>query len=125
MSHWRHFAATNDPDTCLWCGRRLRLRGHTTYEDTDKKPRRCVARTGIYGAEVCGNTDIDGSRADGWRCEHGHLVDPVRRVVSHGKTRDKSGDYADGFFCGLRCAYLFAVRIATLGRRLQSKTVQP
>lgn len=28
------------------------------------------------------------------------------------------GDYLDGFFCGLRCSYQFAVRLAKLGRRL-------
>jgi hypothetical protein len=31
----------------------------------------------------------------------------------------KGGDYGDGFFCGLRCAYQFAVRLAELGRRLE------
>lgn len=28
------------------------------------------------------------------------------------------GDYGDGHFCGLRCGYQFAVRLADLGRRL-------
>jgi hypothetical protein len=31
------------------------------------------------------------------------------------------GDYEDGFFCGLRCAYQFGVRMAQLGRRLKPK----
>lgn len=29
------------------------------------------------------------------------------------------GDYGDGHFCGLRCAYQFAVRMARLGERLE------
>jgi hypothetical protein len=33
---------------------------------------------------------------------------------------DKLGDYQDGFFCGLRCACEFGVRLAELGRRLQA-----
>lgn len=28
------------------------------------------------------------------------------------------GDYGDGHFCGLRCGYQFAVRLADLGKRL-------
>ena len=35
---------------------------------------------------------------------------------------DKPGDYGDGFFCGLRCAYDFAVRLAELGRRLEARS---
>lgn len=33
---------------------------------------------------------------------------------------EKPGDYEDGFFCGLRCAYSFAEALAGHGRRLQS-----
>jgi hypothetical protein len=31
----------------------------------------------------------------------------------------KPGGYRDGYFCGLRCAYQFAVMQAQLGRRLE------
>lgn len=31
------------------------------------------------------------------------------------------GDYRDGFFCGLRCAYLFAEGMAKNGRRFDPK----
>jgi hypothetical protein len=37
-------------------------------------------------------------------------------------TYSKSGDYGDGFFCGLRCAYQFAVAFAGFGRRLNPPT---
>lgn len=33
----------------------------------------------------------------------------------------KLGGYADGFFCGLRCGYLFGVEFAGFGRRLNPK----
>lgn len=32
----------------------------------------------------------------------------------------KTGRYQDGFFCGLRCGYQFAARLAELGRRLEA-----
>jgi len=38
------------------------------------------------------------------------------------KRPTRPGDYQDGFFCGLRCAYQFAVRLAELGSQLQHPT---
>lgn len=35
--------------------------------------------------------------------------------------KQKGGDYHDGFFCGLRCGYLFGVQMATFGRRLNPR----
>ena len=41
------------------------------------------------------------------------------RDAEHNKGKGKEkGDYGDGHFCGLRCGYQFAVRLADLGRRL-------
>ena len=37
---------------------------------------------------------------------------PVKRPA-------KPGQYHDGHFCGLRCAYQYAVRLADLGSRLE------
>jgi hypothetical protein len=31
---------------------------------------------------------------------------------------EKGGDYHDGFFCGLRCAYQFAEKMAQFGHRI-------
>lgn len=39
-------------------------------------------------------------------------------------TYSKPGDYGDGNFCGLRCGYMFGVRLADAGTRLVRK-VQP
>lgn len=57
MSNWRKFAATNEPGTCRWCGRKLR-----------------AARFAWFG--------------------------------------NGRGDYGDGYFCGLRCGYLFGRALA-------------
>jgi hypothetical protein len=71
MAQWRPFNPTNNPETCIWCGKKLRW-----------------------------PTDFEG----------------------HHKY-DKAGDYGDGYFCGLRCAYQFAVALADRGRRLTRKDV--
>lgn len=85
MAQWRDFAATNEPGTCLWCGRKLR-----------RKMVMADFNTG-YMARV------RGEKAE------------TRPAY------DKAGDYGDGHFCGLRCAYSFAVALADHGRRLQPK----
>ena len=47
-------------------------------------------------------------------------IDPTNPVRGYRKLKTfKLGDYRDGFFCGLRCGYKFAVRLAQLGQRLQ------
>lgn len=38
---------------------------------------------------------------------------------------EKPGDYGDGFFCGLRCAYQFAVNAAKLDFRFKPKESPP
>jgi hypothetical protein len=76
MAEWRDFNASNKPDTCLWCGRKLRYKTLHDWGVGDANPTRS------YKAE-------------------------------------KGGDYQDGQFCGLRCGYLFGVRMAELGRRLK------
>ena len=41
------------------------------------------------------------------------------RHKDYAKAQGKEwGDYGDGHFCGLRCGYQFAVRLADLGKRL-------
>lgn len=79
MAKWRDFNASNETDTCLWCGLKLR-QGTGTYIDTPEG----------------------------------------RKFDLHAK-KDKKGDYADGFFCGLRCSYLFAVAWAGMGKRFEPK----
>ena len=43
-----------------------------------------------------------------------------RKLPAEPFGRGGRGGYGDGFFCGLRCAYQFGVRMAGLGHRLQS-----
>jgi hypothetical protein len=68
VSWARPFAATNEPNTCKWCGWKLRRR---KYQPEDEPA--------------------------------------------------QFGDYGDGHFCGLRCAYQFATVLANGGRRLTRK----
>jgi hypothetical protein len=83
MAQWREFNASNMPDTCVWCGRKLRQK--MTYADFDQ---------GF----------IDAVRGD--------KPEMVPRY-------EKKGDYGDGFFCGLRCGYLFGEQMAKLHHRLR------
>jgi hypothetical protein len=41
------------------------------------------------------------------------------------KGHEKPGDYGDGHFCGLRCAYQFGVAMADPGRRLRAMDSPP
>jgi hypothetical protein len=122
MSEFHPFNATGAPGSCFWCGRRLRQRHLIERETTNTRraPSRCYscstvgprarfvpAEGGYYQCAACG-TEQHGER--------------VRRVVSRQKAYDHPGDYGDGFFCGLRCAYQFAVRAAQTGTRLVRAT---
>lgn len=93
----RDFGATNTPDTCLWCGRKLRV------FLLDR-----AARSPVSHLYTEATQEKDRKREQ----------ERQERVTAHGKRR---GDYGDGFFCGLRCAYQFAVTLAKHGRRLQPK----
>lgn len=92
MGDWHPFGATNKPGTCLWCGRKLRRRT-------------LPIRTGDVvppGYHLTGRLSTDA-----W----GHEQVTV--------AADKSGDYQDDHFCGLRCGFRYAQRIADLGDRLE------
>lgn len=56
MAEWREFNASNEPETCLWCGRKLRWRKDPVFEGTlaaarGGKPKTVNAydRPGDYG----------------------------------------------------------------------------
>jgi hypothetical protein len=87
MAEWRSFNASNEEDTCLWCGKKLRYKGKTPPGE---------------GLTVLGH-------------------DKAGRNIYKTIPAEKSGDYEDGFFCGLRCAYQFGVRMAELGRRFNQR----
>lgn len=79
MAQWRPFEASNQLDTCLWCGRKLRYKTSTIWPVGESWP------MGTIRAEL-------------------------------------SGDYEDGFFCGLRCAYQFGAAAAHNGYRLRLRS---
>src|SRR5258708_2541225 len=94
MASWHPFGYEGKPDTCLWCGRKLRRRTWQ-IDEHEAVP---------HGYHLTGKMVTH------------KIWGKVRRTVA----ADKPGDYGDGHFCGLRCAYEFAVRLADLGRRLQA-----
>lgn len=118
------FNASNKPGTCLWCGRKLPRPAHTTYEDTDKPPKRCGHwPPDYYGSrkvEPCGSREFTRDKP-GWRCENGHYLEARRKLRSRTYVYEKPGAYGDGFFCGQSCGYAFGRVLADHGRRLQPK----
>jgi hypothetical protein len=65
--------------------------------------------------------DFDASNDEGTCLWCGRKLRKQQHVI----TRLGLGAYGDGFFCGLRCAYLFAVRLAQLNKRLTSSSRLP
>ncbi len=111
---WHPFGATGAPDTCLWCGRKLRQQHVMETERVDGAHHLC---------RLCGRR-LSREERDAGRCHRcGQLgvrdiqVGGVIEIATRRKAK-KCGAYGDGFFCGLRCAYRFAVRMAELGKRL-------
>jgi hypothetical protein len=114
------FGATNEKDTCLWCGRKLRMQYITEYERVvleGKPPRRCH----------CGSKRFkpieNPSGGLRWECASDsccawHSDRGERKVVSRTPRYKGRGDYGDGHFCGLTCGYEFAVKAANDGIRL-------
>ena len=82
MAQWRDFNASNEEQTCLWCGNKLRAQYEWVQGDFEARVRGEKAPRGAFKGY---------------------------------------GDYEDGFFCGLRCAYQFARAMAVNGRRLNPK----
>lgn len=97
MAEWRDFNASNKPDTCLWCGRKLRYKALESHYAVTQVP---------IDPNDPNYDPIDMTT----RKQYKNVVD--RRA-------EKGGDYQDGFFCGLRCGMQFAWRLADLGRRLK------
>jgi hypothetical protein len=84
MAEWRIFAYKGAPETCWWCGRKLRRRT-MLIQMTEDIP---------HGYHLTGHTGKD-------------PYGPVRTVAA-----DKLGDYQDDKFCGLRCGYQFGDEMA-------------
>lgn len=117
MAANRPFGATNQPGTCLWCGKKLRWKGTCTKE---RVPWPTPALSPCCRAQLyAGNsgTPADGIASSAWceACEKNH--DPKMRIVSRERWYDKPGDYGDGHFCGLRCGHAFGCALADNGRR--------
>jgi hypothetical protein len=91
MAEYRPFNASNKPGTCLWCGRKLEYKILADHRE------RVGDKTG----------------------DEGYTVGIYKTVIDERAT--KPGGYQDGYFCGLRCAYQFAVGLADHGRRFNPR----
>lgn len=128
MPSQQPFNASNAPDTCLWCGRKLYRQMHSEYErirgayvppthcDTEF-PNPCPGRKftpcpdegpQYYTCDTCGRICRGNERR--------RLVS--RRPIVNGA---KPGRYGDGYFCGLGCGYRFGLAFAEQNRRLQPR----
>lgn len=109
-------APSNEPGSCLYCGRRLRLKCNTESEPS-----------GEYGPPdwtCCEGETWEPREGSGFECSfcgNTAIGRPRYRVVSRTPAfaGGAAGDYGDNAFCGLRCGYAFGVAMASLGRRLQ------
>jgi ribosomal protein L37AE/L43A len=110
------FAATNEPGTCLWCGRKLRMSYFTEKQRTDKPrpPSSCHYCNSGEGFTHVEDTVYECKKC-GTESHGGYVYKITKREAIH----DKPGPKGDGFFCTLPCAYAFAVSLADHGRRLE------
>lgn len=95
QSRWREYAPSNAPDTCLWCGAKLKHAPIVT-----RVPKGEAIQNGYAlpkGAEKRGENF------------------PLLVTTGH---EEKGGLHGDGFFCNERCGYLFGKAFAQFGRRL-------
>jgi len=124
-----------EPETCIWCGRKLVYRCETIFEDTDKwrPPTACYK---------CPHGDIYDTAPPAPRNTWEPAVDPenpllkgfflhkpcgeitqgsrVRKAVK--RERIGSGGYSDqGYFCSATCGWRFAVAAAENGYRFEPK----
>ena len=114
------FKATNEPGTCLWCGRKLRPLYRANYRTWHEAPPSCRFNVGTGGAgwRECGSTvfTLEEHHAI---CERGHRVQATWRWEKTGRELIGYGPRGDGFFDTLECSRSFALVMAGSGRRLK------
>jgi|SRR5215467_8724030 len=107
MGAFRDFGATNEPHTCLWCGRKLRRKQTKVARIVETK--RTEPKT--IKDEKWGYDKPDPA---------GGTVEKIVKETEYVGTGEFTyGDYGDDKFCGLSCGYCFAVDAATAGYRFQ------
>lgn len=100
MPNAHAFGATNEPDTCLWCGAKLRT--NYTMGDVAEGPRKLI-KGDDYGVE--------------------DYTIPTLRYVN--KEPTGKGWENNGYFCTLRCGEAFGLAFARAGYRMPSKGLTP
>jgi hypothetical protein len=110
MPGFQPFEATNAPDTCKWCGRKL-PRPHYIKREHGPLPTRCGH---------CRSQNITHSGGVQTYCRD--CFEYTARpwvIVSRTPAHAKPGGYGDGHFCGLGCGYQFGRVLADGGRSLR------
>jgi hypothetical protein len=109
--------ASNKPGTCLWCGRKLRLKCHTktTRAPGFLPPNKtcCTSPDWKLVDETFGRFECGHCGEEAWGARRTTIVS--RTPTFEGAAR---GDYGDNAFCGLRCGYAFGVTMAGHGHRI-------
>ena len=122
------YGTTNEVDTCLWCGRKLRQQYNTTWkilDDWNKPTRPCCKGFGYeHRSDEERRAGHNNESWYRWRCTNPKCGafnngSSKRKLTSRKKTFDKPGGYGDGYFCGHECSHEFAVVLANNGRRLK------
>lgn len=119
----REYDPSNEPDTCLWCGDRLRHSYDTVKEQTGKRAAPAGECYSCMGHEYkrIGPDDWDQPFACA-SCGTPYYGRKVERIVSRTQRSEKPGAYADGYFCTGVCARYFATAAARNGYRFQPKS---
>lgn len=102
---------SNKPGTCLWCGKKLIYRTHTTW---DRSSRPATARESERYESGIGRANFH------WRGDT--LYISVKKVKERYRLYDKPGAYGDGFFCSMTHAQYFAIAAANSGFRFVPET---
>lgn len=100
------------PGTCQWCGHKLPRPRKVEWAHSAQPPRTHDRGWGLDG-DCQGTLDLSKPEETPsgckWECSEGHWVYGVRKKVKAEPYYEKGGGYGDGYFCGLRCGYDYAV----------------
>ena len=120
-----HHNPSNLPNTCLWCGVKLRGQYRIDYREWEEPVSRCVQKVPERGrVRQCDLNTVLAQHHDGRRvsrCADGHEGSVVFRHEATGKTLTGYGRHGTGQFHSDGCAVSFAQAAARLGFRLKPR----
>jgi hypothetical protein len=118
MARYRDFGATNEDDTCLWCG--TLFKPETEYINLGLLSICCDAETEVY------KEPFMATERRSPQSHHSCTACGKRPCGARTKTEDRPTGRRRGYsgsthFCTLRCGYLFGENLAAQGKRLVAK----